>query len=165
MKFSKVNLLIGIGLVASLLIGRKVYVDAFGLRHNNPGNIVYNPANDWIGQTGFAEAADGIKYAVFSEMKWGVRAMGKNLDSYRRGGVVTLRQIIARWRTGDQLDRSHLTESYIDSVEQSTGWQESFVPVREEGDYVALVKAITKHENGLIPPTFTNKFIADSLVL
>jgi len=115
-----------------------------GIRNKNPGNIRYNPANDWNGQTG--QDSDG--FVIFSDSRFGIRAMGKILDSYRGRGVTSIREIISSWAPNSEND----TESYISSVVQSMNAPSyHFTPTREDGDYPALVKAIIKHENGINP--------------
>lgn len=126
------------------ILGAQVYQKVRGLRNNNPGNIRFNEANDWVGQVG--QDKDG--YAIFSDPKYGIRAAGKVLDAYARQGVLSIRQIITRWApAGDNND----TEAYIKHVVQLIGRPDYFVPVRSEGDYLDLVKAIIKHENGVNP--------------
>ncbi len=131
-------------LIGVVLMSVTVYQKVRGLRNNNPGNIRFNEANDWVGQVG--QDKDG--YAIFSDPKYGIRAIGKVLDSYARQGVLSIRQIITRWApAADNND----TEAYIQHVTQLLGRPDYFVPVRAEGDYPDLVKAIIKHENGLQP--------------
>lgn len=144
-------------LLAIVIIGAgfKV-VQPRGIRNNNPGNIRWSPANDWLGQTG----QDDAGYAIFEDPKFGIRAMGKILDSYHRGGHVTLRQIIFRWAPpGD----NNPTEAYLANVMEQTGWPDYFVPVRQEGDYLPLVRAIIQHENGRNP--YSDEFISQALAM
>lgn len=127
-----------------------------GLRNNNPGNIRHQDANDWQGMTG----QDSSGFVIFSEPKWGIRAIGKVIDSYQRRGIWMLRDVIETWAPpGDNND----TDSYLSHVMQLTGWQAAHVPQRTEGDYVALVKAIVLHENGRQP--YSDQYIADALAL
>ena len=128
-----------------------------GLRNNNPGNIRFNAANDWVGQIG----QDKRGYVIFDKPENGIRAMGKVLDSYARQGIVKLTQIISRWAPDNEND----TASYLAHVASQTGWDPGFIPVRSEGDYHALVKAIIKHENGFIPPSYDDQFITNALGL
>ena len=79
--------------------GYAVYQMTRGLRNNNPGNIVYDPANNWLGQTG----TDG-HFAVFSSPVYGIRAMAKALLNYvnKDGVAPTVDSIIRRWSKTDQ---------------------------------------------------------------
>lgn len=124
--------------------GYAAYQMTRGLRNKNPGNLRYSQYNDWNGQTG----QDSAGFVIFSDAKYGIRAMGKTLDSYQRRGVSTIAQIIATWAPSVEND----TQSYIRSVVSQMGASSSdYEPSRENGDFVPLVKAIIKHENGLNP--------------
>lgn len=126
-----------------------------GLRNNNPGNIRHNPANDWKGMTG----QDSAGFVQFESADYGIRAMGRIIDSYRNRGIVTLRQIIEAWAPDTEND----TDSYLSHVMQLTGWQAAQVPMRSEGDYQALVKAIITHENGRQP--YSDEYISQALAM
>lgn len=65
--------------------------DNRGGRNNNPGNLRISN-NTWDGQIG-----DDGEYIQFATPEHGIRALGKNLLTYRDKGVVTLNQIIPRW--------------------------------------------------------------------
>lgn len=133
------------------MLSRITYQEARGLRNRNPGNIRYNPANDWRGQVG----RDPEGFVIFDTPENGIRAMGKTLDSYSRQGVKTLVEIISRWAPGTEND----TGSYIQDVATEAGWDPGYEPVRS--DFPVLVAAMIKHENGFNP--FNNEFISDSL--
>lgn len=122
---------------------------ARGIRNKNPGNIRYNAANNWQGQTG----RDDQGFAIFDSFANGVRAMGRIFTSYRNRGVVTLESIIATWAPTSEND----TQSYINSVRRALG-----VPANYEvrtSDYPRLAGAIIKHENGINP--FTERQLAE----
>lgn len=126
-----------------------------GFRNNNPGNIEYHAYNQWKGQTG----SDG-RYAVFSDMSFGIRALGKLLETYRnKYARVTVRQIIERWAP----DFENNTESYIASVSDYAGigandYIEDWANMKPR-----IVAAIIKHENGSQP--FDHDYIVRSLAL
>ena len=122
-----------------------VYVSKLprGIRNNNPGNIEFNPTNDWKGQIG-VEVIGG-RFAAFNEMKYGVRALAVLLiNYYQRYGLRTVRDIIDRWAPPHEND----TESYIKSVSKkiSVGADDYFVLDREK--LLQLTAAIIRHENG-----------------
>lgn len=155
MKQSTKYLLLAVGAIMVMSYGAVKYWPK-GLRNKNPGNIRHNPANDWKGMTG--QDKDG--FVIFSDDKYGIRAIGKVIDSYQRRGIWMLRDVIETWAPpGD----NNNTDSYLSHVMQLTGWQAAHVPQRSEGDYAALVKAIVHHENGRQP--YTDQFIADALAL
>ena len=128
--------------------------DTRGFRNNNPGNIEYNPANNWVGQTG----SDG-RYAIFSKMRFGIRAIGKLLDTYHnRHGLNTIRGIVSRWAPHNEND----TAAYIESVAQYTGFGvDDPLYFGSADDKALLVNAIIRHENGQdLPFTLVNEGLA-----
>lgn len=138
-------------ILAALLLaggGTVVYTQTRGLRNNNPGNIKWNAANDWVGQTG----KDSAGFAIFSDAKYGVRAMGKVIDSYQRRGVKTVAQIITTWAPSSENN----TRAYIKAITSATGWAEGKIPDRTAGEFLPLVKAIIRFENGLNPYSDSN---------
>ena len=127
--------------------------DTRGFRNNNPGNIEFSERNNWKGQTG----TDG-RYATFSDMKFGIRAIGRTLNSYTsRHGLKTIRAIITRWAP----DFENNTKSYISAVSQRTGLD----PDRElsGSDHLLIVEAIIHHENGSQP--FPLSYISEALAI
>ena len=50
-----------------------------GIRNNNPGNIDYNPRNDWAGQIGLELKVGNStpRFARFDTAENGIRALGK----------------------------------------------------------------------------------------
>lgn len=127
--------------------------DTRGFRNNNPGNIEFSERNNWKGQTG----TDG-RYATFSDMKFGIRAIGRTLNSYTsRHGLKTIRGMITRWAP----DFENNTKSYISAVSQRTGLD----PDRElsGSDHLLVVEAIIHHENGSQP--FPLSYISEALAI
>lgn len=117
-----------------------------GLRNNNPGNI-RKSADKWLGLA--AEQTDP-EFFIFTEPKYGVRALGKILQTYRnKYGLKTVREIISRWAPPIENN----TTSYISSVARALG-----VTADEPIDVYArlpdLAAAIIRHENGINPYTF-----------
>ena len=51
-----------------------------GYRNCNPGNIDYNERNRWQGQVGIEARG---RFAVFSEHRWGIRAIAVLLITYQ----------------------------------------------------------------------------------
>ncbi|EMJ4840156.1 hypothetical protein L4J22_00555 [Morganella morganii] len=83
-----------------------------GSRNNNPGNIRISD-NNWEGQVG-----DDGEFVRFASPEHGVRALGKNLITYRNKGVVTINQIISRWAPKKD---GNDTEGYIKFVSGKMG--------------------------------------------
>lgn len=118
---------------------------ARGLRNNNPGNI-RKSADKWQGLA--AEQSDPA-FFIFKEPKYGVRALGKILQTYRnKYGLQTVRDIIARWAPPNENN----TTSYVNSVARALN-----VTADEKIDVYArlpdLAAAIIRHENGSNPYT------------
>ncbi|MEX9224251.1 hypothetical protein AB7W86_14010 [Providencia rettgeri] len=86
--------------------------DNRGGRNNNPGNLRISD-NVWEGQTG-----DDGEFVQFASPEHGVRALGKNLITYRNKGFVTVNQIINRWAPKKD---NNATEEYVAFVSQRMG--------------------------------------------
>ncbi len=126
-----------------------IYSNARGIRNNNPGNIRHG--DQW---QGMRDNQTDEAYVQFKSVKYGIRAMARIIDNYKKRGVLTVEQIIATWAPPFENN----TDSYIKSVRSKTGWPSGWIPVKEEGDYLPLIKAIIHHENGLNPyPDFVIK--------
>lgn len=144
MKASQTILLIAAAVIVGGIGAWKV---TKGLRNNNPGNIRYNPANNWQGQTG----NDGTGFAVFDSPQNGIRALAKLLKNYQNTyGLHSLQEIISRWAPPSEND----TAAYISSVSQQTGFSPmDTINLNDSATLTAVVKAIIKHENGVDPYT------------
>lgn len=86
--------------------------DNRGGRNNNPGNLRISD-NVWEGQTG-----DDGEFVQFASPEHGVRALGKNLITYRNKGFITVNQIINRWAPKKDGNK---TEEYVAFVSQRMG--------------------------------------------
>ena len=103
-----------------------------GKRNNNPGNIVYNKNNEWQGQTGH----DG-KFCVFSEPKFGVRALKILLTkSYPNAGKNTIEKIITSFAPSSD---GNNTKQYIADVATTTGLYKNKVLTEADMEKVANV--------------------------
>ncbi len=126
-------------------VGANLNFTVKGLRNNNPGNIRFNPANKWTGQVG----DDGTGYAVFDEMENGIRAMAKLLRNYIASGRNSARKIVTSWAPANENN----TSAYIASIVSQTGYPAD-APLQPTDDVlIALMRAITRHENGYNPLT------------
>lgn len=113
-----------------------------GIRNNNPGNIRHGI--DWDGLS--TDQGSDSEFAQFISPEYGIRAMFKILKTYvTKYNLATIEGIIARWAPPSEND----TEAYIAFVESAVGVGAD-VPLSEE-DYVPLVAAIIKMENGSQP--------------
>lgn len=128
-----------------------------GQRNNNPGNIDYNPRNQWQGQLGIEVGVGKPRFARFDTPENGIRALGKLLLNYRgkdgmpgvgKPGIDTPLEFISRWAPSTENN----TKVYADSVAKRLG-----VGARDPIDMgnaktlLAAVTAIIIHENGRNP--------------
>ena len=117
-------------------------VNTRGFRNNNPGNIEYSPANEWVGQVG----TDG-RYVVFSELRYGVRALSRLLQTYYyRYELRTIEGILSRWAPDFEND----LPGYVRAVSLRTGFAPGEL-LTFPGDLPRLVEAVIHHENGVQP--------------
>ncbi len=116
-----------------------------GIRNNNPGNIKYNGIN-WMGLS--VPPSDGV-FCVFTDAKYGIRALGKLLRNYNRHyGIRTINSIITRFAPSTE----NQTDAYIKSVARSTGYDpHTQLNLEDTKVLVNLCQAIIKHENGKQP--------------
>ncbi|MEF0148439.1 structural protein P5, partial [Pseudomonas guariconensis] len=99
---------------------------ARGVRNNNPGNIDFNPRNDWVGQLGLELGASKPRFARFDSPENGIRALGKLLIAYRGKdgmpgvggkGIDTVLETINRWAPSNEND----TKAYALAVAKRLG--------------------------------------------
>ena len=109
-----------------------------GIRNNNPGNIKFNSANNWLGKLTGSEKKDPT-FEEFNQMKYGIRAALKLLNNYFYDkNKRTITDIIKTWSSGK--------DSYINFVSNRTG-----IPKNEylmNNDLIAIAEAIFYYENG-----------------
>lgn len=127
-----------------------------GVRNNNPGNIDYNPRNQWQGQLP-PDPAIEKRFARFDSAENGIRALAKLILAYRGKdgmprvggtGIDTVREVINRWAPGVEND----TESYITAVAAGVGAQPNQpIDLRSLQTLTAITVGIIKHENGGVP--------------
>jgi len=117
---------------------------AIGIKNNNPLNLRWDGVNNWQGLTG----QDSHGFCVFDTPVNGIRAAAKNLDSYIRTGENTINLIISRWAPAQD---NNNVPAYIDAVEQNSGIDRNSVIVKSRGDYVPLLAAMIRQENGSQP--------------
>jgi len=132
-----------LGLLVLLGSGTAIYMQARGLRNNNPGNI-RKSGTVWQGQSPTQTDTD---YIQFVSPEYGIRALVKVLNTYRNSYKLdTVREIISRWAPPNEND----TVSYINSVAAKLGIGPD-TTIDFGTQMPALVKAIIHHENGVQP--------------
>jgi hypothetical protein len=128
-----------------------------GIRNNNPGNIDFNPRNNWQGQLGLEEGVAKPRFARFDSPENGIRAMAKLLINYRGKdgmpgiggpGIDTVRETISRWAPGSEND----TEAYIRAVARAMDVSANEpIDIEHLQTLTNMVTAIITHENGSNP--------------
>jgi hypothetical protein len=115
-----------------------------GLRNNNPMNLRYVAAIDWVGQTG----QDNAGYAIFDTAENGVRAGMINLRTgFERYNANTVRKIITRWAPAHE----NPTSSYIDYVGRTLSVGPDMALLFNREIIVPLSRSIVQFENGQQP--------------
>lgn len=119
-------------------------IEARGVLNRNPGNIDYNPANQWLGQLK-PDPAIEKRFARFDTPENGIRALGKLLLTYqRKHGLKTVKAIIRRWAPSVEND----TDAYVRAVEVNTGTRPGAeIDLTQPAVMTGFVKAIIHHEN------------------
>lgn len=141
-RLTQKKLLVAIGLLVLIGGGWFVSEKTRGWRNRNPGNIRKNEAFEWEGEIG----QDGDGFVIFSENKYGVRAMAKIFNSYRDRGLTTLGLILATYAPKSEND----TQAYIDFVSNRTGWDQFEEIPPTDHNYALLAEAIIQFENARI---------------
>lgn len=122
-----------------------------GVRNNNPGNIDYNPRNEWQGQLGLEPkvGASTPRFSRFDTPENGIRALGKLIRTYQnKHGLKTVEQIIARWAPSTE----NKTRAYAEAVAKALAVTPSdVINVNRIAVLRPLVEAIIRHENGYNP--------------
>jgi stress response protein SCP2 len=142
--------------IISLFIGGKkgvTYYKQRGLRLNNPGNIRHSK-DAWVGKS---QIQKDESFVTFDTPEHGIRALYKNLVSYRNNGFNTVEKIISRWAPNTENN----TASYIQSVAKYIQVNpKTIIPLNK---YPHLIASIIKHENGIQP--FSNDIINTGIAM
>ncbi|WP_430317009.1 structural protein P5 [Pseudomonas sp. p1(2021b)] len=127
---------------------------ARGVRNNNPGNIDFNPRNDWVGQLGLEVRAAKPRFARFDTPENGIRALGKLLIAYRGKdgmpgvggkGIDTVLETINRWAPTNEND----TQAYASAVAKRLGVRTTDpINIKDPATLRVFVESIIIHENG-----------------
>jgi hypothetical protein len=125
-----------------------------GYRNKNPGNIDFNPANAWEGQTGRGDHWLPVaqqRFAEFDTHEHGIRALARLLLTYQtRHGLNTVRQIIHRWAPPVENDSG----AYVTAVARALSMgRDAPLDLQSYAVMRPLVEAIIRHELGGQPYT------------
>lgn len=114
-----------------------------GLRNNNPGNIEYNRSNNWQGQTGREEGSG--RFATFETTEYGIRAIGRLLQTYSAQGHNTIRSIVNKWAPPNEND----TAAYIRTMQRAVGkGPDEVLNLQDPAILEKLIRGIIIQENG-----------------
>lgn len=120
-----------------------------GERNNNPGNIVYTPSVQYVGQLGIETLPPGEHYAPrfarFDTPQNGIRALCVLLKVYyQRHGLHDVDGIISRWApTSDH----NPTAAYVDNVCRDMGVGPGEMLTLDVPTWAKLATAIIRQEN------------------
>jgi hypothetical protein len=116
---------------------------ARGLSNNNPGNIVKSSGAAWLGEI---RPSKDVRFAQFSSMEYGYRALFRLLQNYSRlHGCNTVRKMITRWAPPAE---NH-TAAYIKFTSDRAGVSaDAVIDVTDKAVMLRLAAAITEMENG-----------------
>ena len=127
-----------------------------GIRQNNPGNI--RVGESWLGSL---PPRKGDAFCRFEAPVWGLRAMACLLRNYyRRHGLRTIRQVVARWAPSNENN----VEAYVRSVAEHSGLPADTAMDFSSADVLRrIIPAMVRHENGRNP--YTPELIDQAIVL
>jgi hypothetical protein len=125
----------------SSFLGRKDL--KIGIRNNNPGNLVLTDL-PWTGKIPKAQNTDK-HFEQFTEIKFGIRAMLRDLTNDIDKGKNTVRKLITEYAPPFEND----TQKYIDVVSKAVGLTpDQTIKIVDAKFYLVIARAIIKHENG-----------------
>ena len=122
-----------------------------GIRNNNPGNV--EATQPWQGMAKAEERLPSqrkeTRFAVFTTPEFGIRAMGKVLQTYKnKYGINTVSGIINRWAPPFEND----TRAYTNAVAKAIGvGKDDTIDLSNPKVLQPLLAAIIRHENGTQP--------------
>lgn len=128
-----------------------------GIRNNNPGNIEYNPRNNWRGQLPHDVKVEP-RFSRFDTPYNGIRALARLLLNYRKlHGLRTVEGLISRWAPSNEND----TKAYARAVANRMGVSIQQPLHMDQNTLEQLVTAVIHHENGQQP--YSAGLIADAV--
>ncbi|CAD0006566.1 hypothetical protein [Flavobacterium salmonis] len=123
----------------SSFLGRKDLTR--GIRNNNPGNLVLTNIT-WQGKIPNSQNTDG-HFEQFTEVKYGIRAMLRDLTNDISKGKNTIRKLITEYAPPSEND----TQKYIDVISKSVGLTpDQKIQIVDSKFYLVIARAIIKRE-------------------
>ena len=114
-----------------------------GVRNNNPGNLrTTNIA--WQGKIPLSQNTDHNKeFEQFTEIKFGIRAMLRDLTNDIDKGKNTVRKLITEYAPPSENN----TQKYIDVISKAVGLDpDQTIKIVDAKFYLVIARAIIKHE-------------------
>jgi hypothetical protein len=111
---------------------------------NNPGNIRYNPKNQW---RGLANPPEKNGYCAFTDPLWGLRAMCIIIAGYKeKYGVINIDMLIDKWAPpGDD----NPTDEYAAYVAQKAGFDPTQnIDLHDADTLSRIIPGMCMFENG-----------------
>lgn len=116
-----------------------------GLRNNNPGNIRFSNANDWVGKIPYAKNTDaGKAFEQFTHLHYGIRAKMVLIYNKVNSGTNTIEKLITNYAPPIENN----TVAYINQVVSMMGISKTSPIELTEESLITLCKAINFVENG-----------------
>lgn len=114
-----------------------------GIRNNNPGNLV-KTGEPWLGKIPHQKNKDP-RFEQFTEIKYGIRAMLRDVINDILKGKNTVRKVISEYAPPFENN----TSNYVDSVAKKLGVKpDSKITLINSKFMMLLAKAIIEKENG-----------------
>lgn len=112
-----------------------------GIRNNNPGNLVLTNIA-WQGKIPNAQNTDK-HFEQFTEVKYGIRAMLRDLTNDIDKGKNTVRKLITEYAPPFEND----TQKYIEVISKAVGLDpDQTIKIVDAKFYLVIARAIIKHE-------------------
>lgn len=123
-----------------------------GIRNNNPGNLVYTSIN-WQGKLPLPQNTDK-HFEQFTELKYGVRAMYRDILNDISKGKNTIQSLISEYAPPHENN----TQSYVNQVAKAVGYapNERILNVTESF-LLELGKIIVRIENGAVASQYVTE--------
>ncbi|WGL93785.1 structural protein [Arsenophonus nasoniae] len=119
-----------------------------GIRNNNPGNIDYNPSNNWCGQLEHDPAIES-RFCRFASAEYGIRAIMCLLRTYQRKyHCDSVFALINRYASDIENDTSSYVKSVCNALSVNSNEK---ISTDDKKTLITMTKAIIQHENGQQP--------------
>jgi hypothetical protein len=140
----------------SSYLGRKEL--SRGVRNNNPGNLVLTNIA-WQGKIPNSQNTDK-HFEQFTDVKFGIRAMLRDLTNDIDKGKNTVRKLITEYAPPSENN----TQKYIEVIAKAVGLDpDQTIKIVDAKFYLVIARAIIKHENGADASLIYDSDIQDAI--